>query len=367
MSLSGDAGFAFTKMYLLAGRIDAGGALADRKGPLDIRRLSWHLRISPDELDKCLPELLETGLLILDGDEYRIANFMEEQGPGDNVQRQKWRDRQRKHRERLRLKELDKDLDIEVEQEKRREREDSHRDVTVTFRPAPAPPSSADAFYLDIKHEGNYDNGLSNDDPFSTKIVGALEFAMNALLAQAKFQLKQDDIPVGYFKVTAKGVEKIKEFYDNDVEKINDEKLTDAIDFWFWYCQEKNGDIFDIDNILRLCDEGVSRERLKYPEVYRQTAEVQVIKEVTGKEPPTQLMPKIYDSVNLLNPFKYIEIFNEYYQTWIGRGYKDTNYDWLFDWYVNEKDIWNEYEYPEDEEDERQRYNQWNQLRQATN
>jgi hypothetical protein len=128
MTLSDGAISAYLKLYLLAGKVDAGGALADRNGAMEVKRLAWSLRVDADHLKKCLAELEQAGLMTLNNNGYEIARFMEEQGPGDNERREKWRQRQIKHRARLRL-DLDKDKEVEVDIDIDIER---HRDVTVT-------------------------------------------------------------------------------------------------------------------------------------------------------------------------------------------------------------------------------------------
>jgi hypothetical protein len=124
MTLSDGATSAYLKIYLMAGKVDAGGALADRHGAMDVKRLAWRLRTDTDHLNECLTELTQAGLMTLSNNGYEITRFMEEQGPGDNEQREKWRERQKKHRARLKL-DLEKEEEEEVDIE-------SHGDITVT-------------------------------------------------------------------------------------------------------------------------------------------------------------------------------------------------------------------------------------------
>jgi len=86
------------------------------------------------------------GLIKMDGSGYAITNFMEEQGPGQDEIREKWRERQDKHRKKLTniSEEVDseKELDSEIEKKKEGEEEkESHRDVTVTH-PTSTPDNS---------------------------------------------------------------------------------------------------------------------------------------------------------------------------------------------------------------------------------
>jgi len=330
MNLSGDAVSVFTKLYLLAGRMDAGGAFVDKNGLLDIGSISWHLRASDDFTKNCLEELIDAGLVNELDNGYEIANFMDEQGPGDNIKRGEWRERQRKHREKLRIK------NEEEEQEVEERREESHGAVTVTSELSHTPLSSDTAFiYFPNTNQPDYDNGLTRDDPFYRIAIGVIEFGMTYQIGHGYLLRKDETIPYGYYKITKNGVESIKHYFNHDSSDVDMEKLCEVVDYWYWYCLTNGSDICDLTKILDLYSTGVKTEIVKHPEIYKKSLEVEVIKEVTGLEPNIKLLPRIYETFDVINPRHNIEILSDLYQTWIGRGYKANNYDWFFDWYAN--------------------------------
>jgi len=334
MSLSDSAVSVYTKMYLLAGRSDAGGALISRTRQFDMGKLVWYLRTSEEQLTKCIQELIGAGLVNDTENGIEIAHFMVEQGPGDNEQRKKWRENTQ--RRRLKIKEEEKDKIKEVEER----REESHGDVTVTYQAALAPSTNDYAFLFDIgEGKKDYDNGLTRDDPFTKVPIQMWEMIMNTLIGKGRILRKDERIPIGYFKITKQGIAKIKKRFNNDLETINIENLSVAIDYWYWYCLETEESLFNIERVLDIYENGVDIERIKFPEVYKNTIDVEVIRKVTGLEPPVRLYPKIYDTFDG-RPENQIEFLSNLYQTWIGRGYKANNYDWFFDWYANDVDVY---------------------------
>lgn len=164
MTLGDDAIAAYLKIYLLAGKVDAGGALADRHGAMEVKRLAWRLRTDTDRLKECLTELTQAGLVTLSNNGYEITRFMEEQGPGDNEQREKWRERQRKHRARLRL-DLEEEKEVEVDIE-------SHGDITVTGATTTCPAAKK--------------TPLGHDSSSSTNPHSLVEVIANELRAQER-------------------------------------------------------------------------------------------------------------------------------------------------------------------------------------
>lgn len=153
MQLSEGAAGAYLKLYLMAGRADAGGLLCNPNKVFSTSDLAWFLRCTPETISTHLDELSRAGLMAGDGSGYRIVRFLEEQGPGDNAERAKWRDRQDRARARARG-----ELEPEPEQEPKREAEgepeeegevdiESHGDVTVTQEPPPPPPPAAAASF----------------------------------------------------------------------------------------------------------------------------------------------------------------------------------------------------------------------------
>lgn len=144
MTLDNEAAGIYIKLYLLAAKGDSGGLLCNDRKTYKVDDLAWCLRIESEPLETSLNKLIEKGLLVHSEEGYLIARFMEEQGPGDDEQRKKWRERQRKSRARLTEEklesdeELDKETDTELEKEEEIEGEkESHGDVTVTFSLAP--------------------------------------------------------------------------------------------------------------------------------------------------------------------------------------------------------------------------------------
>ena len=95
----------YVKLYLLAAWSGSGGLLSDGHRAFDQEHLAWRLRTDVKTFETCLGELVEAGLVKIDQDGFWISRFMEEQGPGDNVQRAKWVERQRKMRAKVVLPE----------------------------------------------------------------------------------------------------------------------------------------------------------------------------------------------------------------------------------------------------------------------
>jgi hypothetical protein len=130
-------------LYLVAGEADAEGLLCSHRKIYDIDDLAWKLREDIKAVQTGIDELTEAGLIVDDDPGFKIANFLEEQGPGDNEQREAWRLRQQKHRARARKEpEQDSDKESELEEnrleeeerriDKNRESLGRHGDVTVT-------------------------------------------------------------------------------------------------------------------------------------------------------------------------------------------------------------------------------------------
>jgi len=120
-----DAGLgAYLKLYLLAGRADAGGLLCNANKVYKIGDLASILRIQSTFLESYIAELKDAGLVQEDGAGFKISRFLAEQGPGLEAQRVQWRERQQKHREKA---------EKESKEDKTRldkKREEHHRDIT---------------------------------------------------------------------------------------------------------------------------------------------------------------------------------------------------------------------------------------------
>jgi hypothetical protein len=125
--------------YLIAGEADAEGLLCSHRKVFDIDDLAWKLREDAKAVKANIDELTEAGLVVDDDPGFKIANFLEEQGPGDDAQRGQWRTRQQKHRARARKEEAEeseltknsKEVG-ENRTEQTRESRGHHGDVTVT-------------------------------------------------------------------------------------------------------------------------------------------------------------------------------------------------------------------------------------------
>lgn len=57
------------------------------------------------------------------------------------------------------------------------------------------------------------------------------------------------------------------------------------------------------------------------------------IREITNRFPPKEIWDELIDQVGI-NNINIVQM-RKCYATWISRGFKKTNYDWIFDWYVN--------------------------------
>ena len=127
----------YTKAYLLAGKADAGGVLCNGNKIYSLNDIAWLLRADPVGLEKKLKALESIGFISKDGDGYRITRFMEEQGPGLDADRQKWRERQKKHREQIKKVELEKsrkeeDVEVDIDIECHSDIKNCHSDKNPT-------------------------------------------------------------------------------------------------------------------------------------------------------------------------------------------------------------------------------------------
>jgi len=114
MGLSDSALATFIKLYLLACKADSEGLVADIFKPLNISDIAWIFRRSDEEIKLSIDELIKSGLLFKDEDGYTIKNFLQEQGPGDNEQREKWRINQSNSRAKKNGKEPN-EINVELE------------------------------------------------------------------------------------------------------------------------------------------------------------------------------------------------------------------------------------------------------------
>jgi hypothetical protein len=158
MTLSDSAIAVYLKLYLWAGKSDAGGSITNRNDAMELEEIAWLLRIPVETFKPIISELVDAGFVTLNGNGYEITRFMEEQGPGDDDKREKWRERQRRRRVRMKIEkqmeEEDSEGDVEGEEEGDVDIDiDCHGDVTVTGVPPeggfsiPASSTSLFSFY----------------------------------------------------------------------------------------------------------------------------------------------------------------------------------------------------------------------------
>jgi hypothetical protein len=126
MSLQNATAGIYVKLYLLAARSDAEGLLCNDYETFNLENLAWLLHLNEKYLDRSIQELVAAGLMKINQGGYWITRFMQEQGPGDNIQREKWAERQRKSRARV-LK-SDTQEDIQSEDKEREEDQDEDED-----------------------------------------------------------------------------------------------------------------------------------------------------------------------------------------------------------------------------------------------
>lgn len=132
MTLSEAAAACYLKLYLLAGKSDAGGLLCDGRRAYSLKDLAFMLRTRESDLNTPVAELIEAGLIDHNTGGYCVSRFMDEQGPGKDADRGAWRDRQAKHRAKLKVKNSEQEQEKEQEKEKNRTEQERGRDVTVT-------------------------------------------------------------------------------------------------------------------------------------------------------------------------------------------------------------------------------------------
>ena len=100
MDLKDEYASIFVKLYLLAGKADSGGLIADDQKSLTIEDMAWFLRRDNDLVKAAIGELVKSGFIKQSKDGFEITNFEIEQGPGLEVDRENWRIRQANSRAR---------------------------------------------------------------------------------------------------------------------------------------------------------------------------------------------------------------------------------------------------------------------------
>lgn len=98
MRLSDAAATVYLKLYLLAGKADAGGLVNAGDNAASIEDLAWLLRKSETDLQKSLDELARSNLVELHDDQVTVCRFASEQGPAMKNKREEWALRQAKKR-----------------------------------------------------------------------------------------------------------------------------------------------------------------------------------------------------------------------------------------------------------------------------
>ena len=96
--LSDSAKWRYIALTLLAGKLDAGGALIEHELELNDEDIAYKLRTDPEIWKADATQLQEYGLLHKNGRGYEIPGFEDEQGPTQADKRAAWKERQDRHR-----------------------------------------------------------------------------------------------------------------------------------------------------------------------------------------------------------------------------------------------------------------------------
>jgi hypothetical protein len=88
----------YFKLTLLAGELDAGGALVMNGRPLTDSEIAWRIRHDEETVKASLKTLRTAGLALRNGHGWELIGYMDEQGPTQADKRAAWRDRQNKRR-----------------------------------------------------------------------------------------------------------------------------------------------------------------------------------------------------------------------------------------------------------------------------
>jgi len=119
-----------------------------------------------------------------------------------------------------------------------------------------------------------------------------------------------------------------------------------AVDLYYWKWKSTGKQKVDVNEIIDLFEKGekyMDAEIIRHPEYYESSKAVRIVAEITKRPVPPELYYDVHKTINELcmNPESEREELAEYWKTWVRRGYKKNNYEWLFDWYANGKDVWN--------------------------
>lgn len=150
MLLSDSASGIYTKLYLLAGRADAGGLLCNAHKQYTVKDLAFILRVDRAKMETYLAELAASNLVTKEGEAFKITRFLDEQGPGQGANKEAaradWNKRQQRHRERVKKTKEEKEKEVEnINSETVTLRDVTpvsgmSRNVTVTENKEPPPP-----------------------------------------------------------------------------------------------------------------------------------------------------------------------------------------------------------------------------------
>lgn len=178
----------FIKLICLAGRCDAGGALAENDKPLSVEEIAWRMR-STDvaSWEETVDTLLDKDMMQDDDGILVITNFIRYQGPAQAQQREAWRKRQREHRERIKgnghvSQNVTGDTlkrEIEIKSKSKKKREVVTRDTPNVTR--------------DILMSQNVTCDINNDDP-DVKASALLLWDIRSFIqSQAEIKIKPDE------------------------------------------------------------------------------------------------------------------------------------------------------------------------------
>lgn len=88
----------FVKLLALAGESDAEGYLVNGEAALSVRQIAWRFRMTEQDAQSCIDQLIEAGLAAWDEGYLLVVNFSKRQGRSQMSKREKWAEWQRTHR-----------------------------------------------------------------------------------------------------------------------------------------------------------------------------------------------------------------------------------------------------------------------------
>jgi len=95
-----DLKWRWTQLTMLAGKLDAGGALVLEGEPMTDDEIAWQLRLELERWENDSKALKDNGYLLRNGHGWQLTDYLDAQGPDGKhaEQREQWRERQERHR-----------------------------------------------------------------------------------------------------------------------------------------------------------------------------------------------------------------------------------------------------------------------------